>query len=140
MLADYPEAPLRHPRGFHPQWLQMHGQTRGFEYVRHVFPLGGSKFCRKTASRDSEKGFATCSPEEPESVVRFADVVADELSPGAEFRDLFAGRFGAVGICGGYGRFLPECSLPCHTHMYDESITIVEGEAACLVAGKEYFA
>jgi quercetin dioxygenase-like cupin family protein len=56
---------------------------------------------------------------DPESVVRLNDAETYELSAGAEFRDLFAGRLGAVGIC-------------------DESITIVEGEAACLVQGNQY--
>lgn len=78
------------------------------------------------------------SSSDPETIVRFQNAEVYELSPGAEFRDLFAGRFGAVGICGGYGRFLPEASLPCHIHEYDESITIVEGEAVCLVRGKRY--
>lgn len=85
-----------------------------------------------------EKGLLNPSSDHPESVVRFSDAECYELSPGTEFRDLFAGRFGSVGICGGYGRFLPESSLPCHIHSYDESITIVEGEAVCLVKGNKY--
>jgi len=47
-------------------------------------------------------------------------------------------RFGSVGICGGYGEFNPGSSLPCHLHKYDESITIIKGEAICEVAGKRY--
>ena len=61
-----------------------------------------------------------------------------ELSENAFFSDLFARRFGAVGICGGYGRFLPGASLPCHTHDYDESITIVAGTAVSLVQARRY--
>jgi quercetin dioxygenase-like cupin family protein len=75
---------------------------------------------------------------DPEHITRFRDAEVYELSPGAFFRDLFAGRFGAVGICGGYGRFRPGASLPCHFHNYDESITIVEGGALCLVEGNRY--
>ena len=86
-----------------------------------------------------ERGSLSHSSSDPESVVRFANAERYELSPGAEFRDLFAGRFGSMGICGGYGRFLPEASLPCHTHKYDESITIIEGEAVCLVQGRRYY-
>lgn len=77
-------------------------------------------------------------PGNPESLLRFAQASDYELSEKAFFRDLFAGRFGAKGICGGYGRFAPGASLPCHTHEYDESITIVEGSATCLVAGRRY--
>ncbi len=74
----------------------------------------------------------------PEHLIRFASASAYELAPRAHFRDLFAGRFGAKGVCGGYGIFEPGASLPCHFHDYDESITIVSGVATSLVAGKEY--
>jgi quercetin dioxygenase-like cupin family protein len=74
----------------------------------------------------------------PEALQRFSLATAYELSANAWFKDLFAGRLGARGICGGYGRFAPGASLPCHTHLYDESITIVEGSATCLVAGRRY--
>lgn len=73
-----------------------------------------------------------------ETVLRFEECPIYELSPGAFFRDLFARRLGSVGICGGYGLFNPGASLPCHTHNYDESITIVSGEASCLVQGRQY--
>lgn len=84
------------------------------------------------------RGLANPKHEDPESLVRFAHAEVYELSAGAEFRDLFAGRLGAVGICGGYGRFQPAASLPCHFHQFDESITIVEGHALCLVQGNRY--
>lgn len=74
----------------------------------------------------------------PEHVMRFADLTPYELAPGTRFYDLFAGRFGAVGICGGYGEFDAGAGLPCHTHNYDESITIIEGSAHCFVAGRRY--
>ena len=74
----------------------------------------------------------------PETLVRFQSAPVYVLSPGAHFRDLFAKRFGARGLCGGYGLFGPGASLPCHVHEYDESITIIEGTAVCQVAGKEY--
>lgn len=79
-----------------------------------------------------------CSPREAEHIVRYSVASKYELADGAEFRDLFGGRFGAVGICGGYGRFQPGSSLPCHIHHYDESITIIEGEAVCEVMGRRY--
>lgn len=73
-----------------------------------------------------------------ESLRRFAQAEEYELSKNARFRDLFAARFGSKGICGGYGRFAPGASLPCHMHEYDESITIIEGVATCRVAGRKY--
>jgi quercetin dioxygenase-like cupin family protein len=89
---------------------------------------------------------ATFSPSEgggegdsrPERLVRFNAAAVYELAPGALFRDLIAGRLGFRGICGGYGRFEPGASLPCHYHGFDESITIIEGTAVCQVAGREY--
>jgi quercetin dioxygenase-like cupin family protein len=77
-------------------------------------------------------------PNDPERIVRSADAPGYELALGTSFYDLFAARFGAVGICGGYGRFNPGTALPCHIHDYDESITIVEGKALCQVMGRRY--
>lgn len=74
----------------------------------------------------------------PEHVTRFEGAAIYQLAPQARFRDLFGGRFGARGICGGYGIFEPGTSLPCHLHHFDESITIVTGRAVCQVAGREY--
>ena len=74
----------------------------------------------------------------PETLVRFEEAEAYEVGDGIEARDLFAKRLGAKGICGGYGKFPPGTGLPCHTHVYDESITIVDGVAVCQVAGAEY--
>jgi putative monooxygenase len=95
------------------------------ETTNHVFPL-------------DDRGSADPLPTDPETIVRFKNDAIYELSTNAFFCDLFARRFGAVGICGGYGRFLPGSSLPCHIHDFDESITIVKGTAVCLVEGKQY--
>jgi quercetin dioxygenase-like cupin family protein len=84
------------------------------------------------------RGLGDPEPADPEHISRFNQAATYELSPGALFRDLFKGSFGSVGICGGYGRFQPGASLPCHFHEYDESITIVEGRALCLVQGNRY--
>lgn len=78
------------------------------------------------------------SPEDPERITRFGKTDLYELAQNTTFCDLFAGRYGSVGICGGYGKFQPGSSLPCHIHQYDESITIVGGEATCEVAGRRY--
>jgi quercetin dioxygenase-like cupin family protein len=76
----------------------------------------------------------------PERVVRLSSTPKYELAMQTEFATLFEGRSGCDGICGGYGRFEPGAGLPCHTHDYDESITIVEGEAVCYVAGRQHWA
>jgi quercetin dioxygenase-like cupin family protein len=88
--------------------------------------------------RTQERTFANSEPGDPEYIARFAQAQAYELAPGTQFYDLFAGRFGAHGICGGYGEFVSGSSLPCHFHEYDESITIVSGQATCEVKGSRY--
>ena len=85
-----------------------------------------------------DRGTGDPTREDPETIVRYKTESIYELSKGAFFLDLFARRFGARGICGGHGRFLPGASLPCHIHDFDESITIVEGAAVCLVQGHRY--
>ena len=77
-------------------------------------------------------------PADPEHIQRFAQTEKYELSEGTQFVDLFSGRCGAVGICGGYGEFPPGTSHPCHLHDFGESITIIDGEASCHAAGTEY--
>jgi mannose-6-phosphate isomerase-like protein (cupin superfamily) len=61
-----------------------------------------------------------------------------ELAPFAHFQDLFNADMGAQGICGGYGLFDAGARLPCHRHEYDESITIVQGTATCIVEGQRH--
>jgi quercetin dioxygenase-like cupin family protein len=78
------------------------------------------------------------TPTNPESVTRFATAPQYELGYRALFRDLFQGKNGFHGICGGFGEFGAGGELPCHTHDYDESITIIRGQAICQVAGAEY--
>lgn len=85
-----------------------------------------------------DRDFAQPRNGDPESIVRFGNAPEYELAAGTRFYDLFAGRFGSVGICGGYGEFNPGSSLPCHSHKYDESISIVKGEAICEVMGRRY--
>jgi len=85
-----------------------------------------------------DRGSGNPTPADPETIVRYESDAIYELSKDAFFLDLFARRFGAVGICGGHGRFLPGASLPCHIHDFDESITIIQGTAVCLVQGRRY--
>ena len=61
-----------------------------------------------------------------------------ELAPHAMFQDLYNAELGTHGICGGYGLFAPGARLPCHRHQFDESITIVQGTATCVVEGRRH--
>jgi len=61
-----------------------------------------------------------------------------ELAPNARFQDLYNVELGTKGICGGYGVFQPGARLPCHRHEFDESITIIQGTATCVVEGQRY--
>lgn len=73
-----------------------------------------------------------------ERLVRHASAPVTELAPGAMFRDLYNAGLGSRGICGGHGVFAPGARLPCHRHQFDESITIVEGTATCVVEGRRH--
>jgi len=61
-----------------------------------------------------------------------------ELAPRSLFQDLFSAELDSQGICGGYGVFEPGARLPCHRHEFDESITIVQGTATCIVEGRRH--
>jgi mannose-6-phosphate isomerase-like protein (cupin superfamily) len=73
-----------------------------------------------------------------ESLIRNSKTAGFELSPSARFQDLFGGDRCGHGIYGGYGLFEPGARLPCHRHEFDESITIVQGTATCIVDGRRY--
>ena len=77
-------------------------------------------------------------PDDPESLTRFRQGAEYKLSADSSFRDLFSGRSGAKGICGGYGCLGPLSSLPCHSVPGDLTITILSGRATCFVSGNKY--
>jgi quercetin dioxygenase-like cupin family protein len=82
----------------------------------------------------------TASPgrEGSERVVRRSSAPVTELAPHAMFQDFYNAELGTRGICGGYGLFAPGARLPCHRHEFDESITIVQGIATCVVEGRRH--
>jgi quercetin dioxygenase-like cupin family protein len=61
-----------------------------------------------------------------------------ELAPRTGFQEFFGAATGARGICGGYGVYEPGARLPCHRHEFDESVTVVQGTATCVVEGRRY--
>lgn len=73
-----------------------------------------------------------------ERVNPHASTRAYEPNPGARFQDFFNREIGCPEMSGGYGIFAPGAQLPCHIHDFDESISIVQGEATCIVEGKRY--
>jgi len=73
-----------------------------------------------------------------ERVSRHATTTWYEPNPGAHFQDYFNRDLGSVGMSGGYGEFATGGRLPCHLHDFDESITIIQGTATCVVEGRKY--
>jgi quercetin dioxygenase-like cupin family protein len=61
-----------------------------------------------------------------------------EPNPGARFVDFMNRDLGFPDMSGGYGIFKPGAQLPCHIHDFDESITIIQGNATCIVEGRRY--
>ncbi len=78
------------------------------------------------------------APAGAERVNRHAITPWYEPNAGARFQDYFNRDLGTSGMSGGYGIFQPGGRLPCHLHDFDESITIVEGVATCVVEGRNY--
>ncbi|MBS0265759.1 MAG: cupin domain-containing protein [Planctomycetes bacterium] len=73
-----------------------------------------------------------------ERVSRHATTPWYEPNPGAKFQDYFNRDLGSIGMSGGYGIFQHGGRLPCHLHDFDESITIIQGTATCIVEGRRY--
>lgn len=75
----------------------------------------------------------------PEYITRFQTAHRYEAGPNTEFIDFFNARLvPGIEISGGYGLFHHGGRLPAHIHDFDESITIIEGEALCNVEGRHY--
>lgn len=75
-----------------------------------------------------------------ERVTRFSTAKRSfDVGPGAEFIDYFnAELIPGIEMSGGFGRFQPGGRLPAHLHDFDESISIIDGEASCRVEGRQY--
>ena len=92
------------------------------------------KFFSRRAMPDDSLGEAG-----PERVTRHDTAKRFEAGDGASFIDFFNDELMPdIEMSGGYGRFRTDGRLPAHMHDFDESICIIEGEAACVVEGRQY--
>jgi quercetin dioxygenase-like cupin family protein len=74
-----------------------------------------------------------------ERLNRFATAVRGAAGPNTEFIDCFNEELmPGIEMSGGYGLFHPSGRLPAHVHDFDESISIISGEAICVVEGRRY--
>ncbi len=74
-----------------------------------------------------------------ERVNRYATAPRKAAGPNTEFIDCFnAELMPGMTMSGGYGLFHPGGRLPAHYHDFDESISIISGEATCVVEGRRY--
>jgi quercetin dioxygenase-like cupin family protein len=74
-----------------------------------------------------------------ERVNRFQTAQRFEAGPNTEFIDFFnESLLPGIEMSGGYGLFYPGGRLPAHVHDFDESISIIEGDATCIVEGRRY--
>lgn len=75
----------------------------------------------------------------PERFNHFATAPRFEAGPNTEFIDFFnKDLIPGIEMSGGYGLFQPGGRLPAHIHDFDESISIIEGDATCVVEGRTY--
>jgi quercetin dioxygenase-like cupin family protein len=74
-----------------------------------------------------------------ERVTRFKTARRFQAGPGTSFIDFFnQDLMPGIDMSGGYGLFEPGGRLPAHFHDFDESITIIDGTATCVVEGRRY--
>lgn len=81
------------------------------------------------------------SPNRPgaERVTRCRTAARYEAGPNTAFVDYFnSDLMPGIEMSGGYAQFSQGGRLPAHVHDFDESITIVEGTAVCIVEGRRY--
>ena len=74
-----------------------------------------------------------------EYVTRIKTARRYEAGPNTSFIDYFNGQLApGIEMSGGYGQFQHGGRLPAHLHDFDESITIIQGQATCIVEGRRY--
>jgi 2-keto-3-deoxy-L-rhamnonate aldolase RhmA/quercetin dioxygenase-like cupin family protein len=74
-----------------------------------------------------------------ERVTRLAGAKRTSPGQGASFVDYFnSDLMPGLTMSGGYALFQPGGRLPAHVHDFDESISIVQGKAVCVVEGRRY--
>ena len=74
-----------------------------------------------------------------ERVTRHRNAPRYEAGPNTSFIDFFnSDLIPGIEMSGGYGLFQHQGRLPAHIHDFDESISIVEGTASCIVEGRRY--
>ncbi|HEY1784701.1 MAG TPA: aldolase/citrate lyase family protein [Pirellulales bacterium] len=74
-----------------------------------------------------------------EYVTRTGSAKRFEAGPGSALVDFFNhDLMPGIEMSGGYGLFQPGGRLPAHVHDFDESISIIEGRATCIVEGRRY--
>jgi quercetin dioxygenase-like cupin family protein len=92
----------------------------------------------KPSTRRAMPGDSTGFPG-VERVTRFAAAKRFAAGPNTEFIDYFnADLMPGLEMSGGYGLFHPGGRLPAHVHDFDESISIISGQATCVVEGRRY--
>jgi 2-keto-3-deoxy-L-rhamnonate aldolase RhmA/quercetin dioxygenase-like cupin family protein len=92
------------------------------------------KFFSRRSMPDDSQGVAGA-----ERVNRFATAQRAPAGPNTEFIDYFNSTLTpGIEMSGGYGLFHPTGRLPAHVHDFDESISIISGQATCVVEGRRY--
>ena len=127
-----------------PRWLPHAARNPDPEKTARLHTaLAMSVPQREPVSREfTRTEMATDSPGLPghERVTRFqtAERVFG-VGPGTEVINFFnAKMIPGIEMSGGFGRFQPGGRLPAHFHDFDESICITDGDASCLVEGRQY--
>ncbi|SFB36297.1 Uncharacterized protein, RmlC-like cupin domain [Lentibacillus halodurans] len=70
---------------------------------------------------------------------KYNEVEPFEIDSGVYFHNMVTKEMGARSILTGLATFDPGAGLPCHVHNVEESVTILEGESFCDVAGDRSF-
>ena len=77
-------------------------------------------------------------PDRPEVMAALADAPTVELGPGATFRCQVGAHNRARGLTTGIVEIACGGEVPCHTHTFSESITLLSGKAEVEVEGRIY--
>lgn len=108
--------------------------------------VGRDRQIKATFTPDSAPAPVTPLPRPPESMRPDRPEVMNpvgsgkriEIERGVEFECLVGGHNAARNLTTGLVTFAPRAQLPCHTHSFSESITLLSGQAVVEVEGRRY--
>jgi 2-keto-3-deoxy-L-rhamnonate aldolase RhmA/quercetin dioxygenase-like cupin family protein len=118
--------------------LMIRSLRSALQQVKRSPTLRASLESQSTPTTPLERPPESMRPDRKEVMCPIGSGNRIELNPGVMFECLVGGHNKARNLTTGWVTFAPSAALPCHTHTFTESITLLSGSASVEVEGRIY--